>query len=1770
MESTSSSPAGAAAAAAPASGTSTPPLIKTGRGTRIGGVAGAQASSADGAADGTSSPSSSSSPSLVPSALVPGRVLSTRELQYLTVKERSFGCLAVTNPLRSLCLRLTRSERFEYAIVLCVLINICILAAYDPLDRDNTSGRNRANAISEPIFTAIFTAEMLIKLIALDVWGKPNGYFNDGWNLLDAAIVALCYIQLAPGIGNIQSIRTIRLVRILRSFRSESIEIAMGTVAAVVPQLLNVGVVALFSLVTFGLFALMLFTGVVQGQCAYPYAGLNAAPSVYWSGAPCSIDCSGPFASATTCTITTGDACPALALPVYNNLNQVVSATIAGQCRRGPNPGLGFTNFDNVGSSMLTWYVISTLEGWSEVMYTLWHSFGAPVFISFFFMGFILIVPFFLYNLFTAAFIAQYSEVAAATRERRRRQAVERGLTPTPTPVATPMPPAPGDADSSVAVSNPLFAGDEAGDAAAAAAKRRAAAAAKRAEAAKWCKCWDAVPSVPAAISGPLTHFTNHWAFGSVMTLVIIANAILLACDAAGTSQSYKDNLDTANLIFVALFTAEMALKLLAHGIRGYASVHFNLFDGAIVIISIIEAIIVKTSPDLLQGGGTSALRAFRLLRVLKLAKSWKRLNKVLTSISAAVPAGAASLLVMAIMIIVFALMGMQLFGGQYDAAVASGALQVTPRANFNNLWWALVTTFWTFTGENWEHTLYAHMAMNGIEAFLFFVAMVAVGTYIFGNMYVAILLDAAGPAAQAAQAARDAAEAADANNAVEGGLPALALAAARSFFSFAGDECRDRLPNRGKAFGYCPCDCLEDEKAPADNADFASVAGAGKGAKAASSSSSSAAAPLQKQKPAPRAKPIGPVEFLPVPPVDTARADFVIKDAATAGAVLYVPATVDDPPERSVFADPEDPINAPPLAAAGMRVQILASGDARVIPQAPERLPCDIPVSRKKQFDAGELTSVAAENKNRELHGRAPRRWRLALGGLAQFIVKVFGRATYDCLFTCARKVGLITTWDDADVLAQIPDEVLVREAQLANVKLNVSVRKTYTPKNLRKPQSHESLGCILNDSPFRLWALRLTSSPAWERLTMAVIVLSTINLAIAEPWTDTCDADADANCGRMVRYLYGTDVFITTYFCIELLLKAIAQGLYFDDNAYLRDSWNALDAAIVVVSIISLSVESGPVRALRAFRALRALRPLRMVSRLPALKLVVNTLLQTIPKVCEVCIVSFLFLFIFAIIGTQNFKGAIAVCNDGLVSAKAGCTGTFALAGASCGYLPTASQVDACRSGVGGPYTFERRWESLPRNYDDIGQSLLTVWELGTAEDWPQRMVEAVDAVGEGEAMKRDANPAAALYFFVVQIIIAWTCFSFFSVIVFDTYNDLKSNAQGTRLLTATQRAWVDNVRTTLLQVPRPAILPPGGCRAAVFRLVHSSVFEWTIMLMILGNVIALACTHLDMDPSWVNGIEYANYAFTLVFAFEAALKVLGMGWGQYIRSPWHKFDFFLVIAAIISAAVSIDATARGEKLAGTPIATLLRILRVARLFRMVKASPGLQRVIRALIYALPALANVFGILTLMWFIWSIVGMQIFSGTRYGDWAAFAFREGQRRAWLNQDANFDSFPIAFMTVFRISTGDDFNGIMHDLMVDVSVGVGWGLLLCARVSPVVVVVPNPPRSGGPTKTPHPFFPPSHPSTATPPPINTPHLPRPVFAGPLLHRHRRQPQLRRQGPPPALLHRLPLPDLLHRHQALPRRRLRRLQRRHDRRGHPQGHLQAHARRRRGL
>ena len=94
---------------------------------------------------------------------------------------------------------------------------------------------------------------------------------------------------------------------------------------------------------------------------------------------------------------------------------------------------------------------------------------------------------------------------------------------------------------------------------------------------------------------------------------------------------------------------------------------------------------------------------------------------------------------------------------------------------------------------------------------------------------------------------------------------------------------------------------------------------------------------------------------------------------------------------------------------------------------------------------------------------------------------------------------------------------------------------------------------------------------------------------------------------------------------------------------SSYLRNFWNILDFLIVVFSVLSMTPLPD---SLKFFKLLRVARPLRIISRNKGLKVAVRALVQAIPNIFNVMIITMLFFVIFGIVGISYFKGKFKYC--------------------------------------------------------------------------------------------------------------------------------------------------------------------------------------------------------------------------------------------------------------------------------------------------------------------------------------------------------------------------------------------------------------------------------------------------------------------------------------------------------------------------------------------
>jgi len=117
---------------------------------------------------------------------------------------------------------------------------------------------------------------------------------------------------------------------------------------------------------------------------------------------------------------------------------------------------------------------------------------------------------------------------------------------------------------------------------------------------------------------------SEHPFFTQFITFCILANTAVLASDHHGIESTMSRVFELLNFIFFAIFFLEMAIKLVAMGFKLYFKDRFNTFDCIIVLVSTVDVILTASPVEFGGGGAISALRAFRLLRVFKLAKTWR------------------------------------------------------------------------------------------------------------------------------------------------------------------------------------------------------------------------------------------------------------------------------------------------------------------------------------------------------------------------------------------------------------------------------------------------------------------------------------------------------------------------------------------------------------------------------------------------------------------------------------------------------------------------------------------------------------------------------------------------------------------------------------------------------------------------------------------------------------------------------------------------------------------------------------------------------------------------------------------------------------------------------------------------------------------------------------------------------------------------------------------------------------------------------------------
>jgi len=224
--------------------------------------------------------------------------------------------------------------------------------------------------------------------------------------------------------------------------------------------------------------------------------------------------------------------------------------------------------------------------------------------------------------------------------------------------------------------------------------------------------------------------------FNTFIMMCILINTIFLSLERYPMPKSDEEIGNYANIVFTSIFTAEVVLKFIGLSPKKYFLDKFNIFDLIVVLISILDLTASSGS------GGISTLRAFRLFRIFKLFRTGD-LRVLLDSIAYTMSSILYYVILLALFIYVYSLLGMQFFAGQlhfndeghYDP---DGKL---PRANFDTFYWASITVFQVLIGDNWPDVMFNCEKSLGFLASFYFITLILFGNIVMLNLFLAILL---------------------------------------------------------------------------------------------------------------------------------------------------------------------------------------------------------------------------------------------------------------------------------------------------------------------------------------------------------------------------------------------------------------------------------------------------------------------------------------------------------------------------------------------------------------------------------------------------------------------------------------------------------------------------------------------------------------------------------------------------------------------------------------------------------------------------------------------------------------------------------------------------------------------------------------------------------------------------------------------------------------------------------------------------------------------
>uniref|UniRef100_A0A9J7X0D0 Voltage-dependent P/Q-type calcium channel subunit alpha-1A n=1 Tax=Cyprinus carpio carpio TaxID=630221 RepID=A0A9J7X0D0_CYPCA len=1542
----------------------------------------------------------------------------------------------------------------RYMILATIIANCIVLALEQHLpDGDKTPMSERLED-TEPYFIGIFCFESGIKILALGFAFHKGSYLRNGWNVMDFVVVLTGILST---VGTDLDLRTLRAVRVLRPLKLvsgiPSLQVVLKSIMKAMIPLLQIGLLLFFAILMFAIIGLEFYMGKFHTTC------FDKITDEIREEFPC-----GKEAPARTCP----------------------NGTECKQYWIGPNYGI--TQFDNILFAVLTVFQCITMEGWTDLLYYSNDASGSA-WNWMYFIPLIIIGSFFMLNLVLGVLSGEFAKERERVENRReflklkRQQQIERELNgylewickaemsdygllhtgsrrrPTIKKSKTDLLDAEdGDGD----IGSPFA---------------RGSLKSSKLEGSSFHK-------KERRLRFFIRHIVKTQAFYWSVLCLVGLNTLCVAAVHYDQPETLSDFLYFAEFIFLGIFMSEMCIKMYGLGTSPYFHSSFNCFDCIVICGSIFEVLWAMIQPG--TSFGISVLRALRLLRIFKVTKYWASLRNLVVSLLNSMKSIISLLFLLFLFIVVFALLGMQLFGGQFNFEAG------TPPTNFDTFPAAIMTVFQILTGEDWNMVMYDGIesqggVRKGMVFSVFFIVLTLFGNYTLLNVFLAIAVD---NLANAQELTKDEQEEEQAAN------QKMALQAAK--------EVAEVSPLSAANLSIA---AMEQQKNH-------------KGCKSVWEQRTSQ---LRRQTLVNSREAL----YNELDPEDLWKVSYSGHIRPDMKTHLDRPLVVDPQENRNNNTNKTRPGDGQPQRthqllhkqpnfnegesggggggpgpwtalergdSTGSRRSLLGSenhGEGRESHrrhQHGERC-SQARQHRKAAEDEGEGGGRRHRSKGRERgpecehadggerkhrhhrhegEGRKERvvRHRTRKDGrgsgltlsTTRPIQKTLSRqdsqysedldnamnnklaiqppsnsTPHDSLLNLANSAhtaGLAHTGTESSLILTHPSSTTANVTSTGHLGMNpeytavdippmfpssnaiLQVNKNANTEPLPKKEDtkgdddddekddggpkpmppYTSMFILTTTNPFRRLCHYIVTLRYFEMCILLVIAMSSIALAAEDPvWPESPR-------NNVLRYF---DYVFTGVFTFEMLIKMVDLGLVLHQGSYFRDLWNILDFIVVSGALVAFaftgSSKGKDISTIKSLRVLRVLRPLKTIKRLPKLKAVFDCVVNSLKNVLNILIVYMLFMFIFAVVAVQLFKGRFFYCTDESKELERDCRGEYLV-------YEKDNEVRAQK----------REWKKYDFHYDNVLWALLTLFTVSTGEGWPQVLKHSVDATYENQGPSPGYRMEMSIFYVVYFVVFPFFFVNIFVALIIITFQEQGDKMMEDYSLEKNERACIDfaiNAKPLTRHMPQNK----QTFQYRMWEFVVSPPFEYTIMALIALNTIVLMMKYDGASDAYEAVLANLNMVFTSLFSMECILKIIAFGVLNYFKDAWNIFDCVTVLGSITDILV----TELGNNFINL---SFLRLFRAARLIKLLRQGETIRILLWTFVQSFKALPYVCLLIAMLFFIYAIIGMQLFGNIAI---------EEEGESAINQHNNFRTFFQALMLLFRSATGEAWHDIM-------------------------------------------------------------------------------------------------------------------------------------------